>query len=92
MAAYLIDRGADINSVTEKNANALGVAAWNGHKEVVALLLSKGIFGINSPSTDGSTPLHYAAHKGHSGIAEILMQNNAKVRNTKIQKLTKTKG
>jgi ankyrin repeat protein len=57
----------------------LHCAAWKGHKEVAALLLSHGadVNAQNANTHWGGTPLHAAAHANQRAIAELLLQHGA---------------
>ena len=64
----------------------LHLAAANGHKQVVELLLASGCNADAKEST-GRTPLHSAAFRGQQDVAEVLIANgsnvNAKTNNGK---------
>jgi hypothetical protein len=52
-------------------------AAFNGHKEVLKLLLQSGTNNVDQPENDGKTALMYAAENGHQDIYELLLQSGA---------------
>ncbi|RVE71314.1 hypothetical protein OJAV_G00050520 [Oryzias javanicus] len=58
--------------------SALCVAACNGHKECVKLLLSSG-FSADISHENGFTPLHFAAANGHTCCVEELLAAGAAV-------------
>jgi len=64
-------------SIRLQATKALILAAENGEKKVVELLLK---FGVD-PNALGynCTPLHFAAQNGHTEIVEMLLVNGAKV-------------
>ena len=47
--------------------NALHLASQNGHKDIVELLIEKGI-DINQKCKNGFNALHLASIKGHKDI------------------------
>ena len=54
-------------------------ATFNGHKDVVELLLAHGA-EINAANNKyGATPLHLAAQEGYKGVAELLLARGAEV-------------
>ena len=59
----------------------LHCAAWNGHVEIAAFLISKGaeVDAENENDHWGTTPLHAAAHAGHRPVVELLLAHGAKV-------------
>ena len=71
-----LDAGADVNSKGGyENGTALHFAAGKGHKEIVELLIAKGV-DVNAKNNRGGTPLHLANNKE---IAELLIANGADV-------------
>lgn len=64
--------------------NALMIAAFNGNKSAVEMLLKKGA-AVNRP---GWTPLHYAAASGDQSIAKMLLDRSAEVNALSLNKTT----
>jgi ankyrin repeat protein len=54
------------------------VAAYNGCKDVVELLIANGA-NVHSADDKGHTPLHIASMRGHIGVVESLIANGAKI-------------
>jgi ankyrin repeat protein len=50
------------------------LAAWDGRKDVVELLLANKA-EINAKDKGGNTPLRAAASNGHKDVAELLRQH-----------------
>lgn len=61
---------------------ALHVSAWQGHGEMVALLLTVGQADVNATDNEQRTALHSAAWQGHYHIVEILLEHNAQPNHT----------
>ncbi|KAB8246233.1 hypothetical protein BDV35DRAFT_405211 [Aspergillus flavus] len=57
----------------------LTYAAWNGHLEVVSLLLRKGA-AINTIDEFGATPLLYATYNANKPVVDLLLAQGAKTR------------
>jgi ankyrin repeat protein len=64
------DKGANLKTKNE----FLIIASENGHKEIVAFLLEKGI-DVNQQDKYNETALMYASRNGHKEIVEILLQD-----------------
>jgi ankyrin repeat protein len=54
------------------------LAAWNGHLEIVKLLLEHGA-DVNAKMEGLGTALHLAASNGHLEIVKLLLENGADV-------------
>jgi len=83
-ALLLMENGAEINNVRDKDGRTpLHLAALNGNKEVVLILIENGAF-VNDKNSYNITPLHFAAAVNKE-ITEILIENGAdvNVRNNK---------
>ncbi|KAG8670965.1 hypothetical protein FPOAC2_04221 [Fusarium poae] len=76
IVALLIKAGALVDAVTDKQISALHYAATDGHTKVIEELLNpRGTKGANpdlARLSDGSTPLHLAAEKGHNDAVRAL--------------------
>lgn len=55
----------------------LHVSAWQGHVEMVALLLTEGSASVNACDNENRTPLHSAAWQGHAAIVRLLLEHGA---------------
>lgn len=51
-------------------------AAWNGRRDIVKYLLSKGA-AVNGRDSDGQSALHEAAVRGFDDVVEVLLQAGA---------------
>jgi ankyrin repeat protein/predicted nucleotidyltransferase len=71
-------RNVDINQADKNGSTALLVATYNGHKEIVELLLEKGA-DIEAKSNKGNTALLFAAFNGHKEIVELLLEKGADI-------------
>jgi ankyrin repeat protein len=56
----------------------LHMPAYEGHSEVVKVLLACGA-EVNAKDDHGLSPLHWAAEGGHTEVAELLLTNRADV-------------
>lgn len=53
------------------------MSAWQGHVEMVALLLTEGSASVNACDNENRTPLHSAAWQGHAAIVRLLLEHGA---------------
>ncbi|KAK8648044.1 hypothetical protein V6N13_128806 [Hibiscus sabdariffa] len=53
---------------------ALHAAAMSGNAEATRIILRQGWNLTKERDEDGHTPLHYAAHLGHSSVVELLLK------------------
>lgn len=77
----LLAAGANVNAVKDKDAvkiTPLMIAAYNGHDEVVRLLLRHGADAMRADS-NGFTALGYAAQEGHAAIIKTLLRAGVKI-------------
>ncbi|KAJ5691375.1 hypothetical protein N7488_012110 [Penicillium malachiteum] len=73
----LLDTAIDINAIYGPWGTALQAACFEGHMDVVQLLLTRG----SDVKTDGSqgTALEIAFGSGHKGLLQLLLDNGADV-------------
>lgn len=81
-----LDAGSPVNAANPANGRtALHAAASNGHKKLVAFLLSRGA-DANAQDNEGNTPLHLAAMMGHEDSTAALVASTDKSRRNKLGK------
>lgn len=81
----LLRNNVDVNSrdysgdyVSHYGRTPLHVAAKEGYKDLVVILLNKEADVMSRDVTE-STPLHEAAKGGHKNVADLLLDNGAEV-------------
>ncbi|KAK2604011.1 hypothetical protein QQS21_003847 [Conoideocrella luteorostrata] len=77
-ARILIDKGADVNAQGGYYGNALQVASYKGHQEIVQLLLEKGA-DVNAQGGYHGNALLAALYEGYQEIALLLLEKGADV-------------
>lgn len=65
-------------SLVENTTNPICRAAYLGYQKIAALLLKYGA-DINLRSSDGRTPLHWAAFRNNIPMLQFLIDNGADI-------------
>lgn len=73
---FLVEQGADIDSVSFEHGPALSIACKQGNKKLVEYLL-KMCATVDVPDHKGKTALMFACQKNMREIAQILLKKNA---------------
>ncbi|ARU60567.1 hypothetical protein CBW65_05355 [Tumebacillus avium] len=78
VAAYLLEKGAEVNSVSKNNFQVMPLhsAVANRHLAIAELLLQNGA-NANAHQQDGFTPLHEAAQNGDEAMISLLLAHGA---------------
>ena len=74
VATLIEEGGSDINGEGYLGCTPLSWAAYNGHEEVVKILLGREEVNPDKPDNSGKTPLSYAAQSGHERVVKILLE------------------
>ncbi|KAF0720286.1 Aste57867_430 [Aphanomyces stellatus] len=74
---YLLEKNAQVNTVSHSGWGPLHSACWGGHIDVVRLLVEHT--DVDAQTKDGATPLYVAAGNGQLAIANFLLVKNANV-------------
>jgi len=78
VAAYLIEKGAEVGATNASGDTPLHIAIFNGKYEVVVLLIDKGA-DLKKANAIGRTPLHHAARYGRKASVELLLSKGVPV-------------
>ncbi|WP_240991892.1 ankyrin repeat domain-containing protein, partial [Wolbachia endosymbiont of Glossina morsitans morsitans] len=76
---YLIENGADYDSLSENDMTLLHIAASCGQLEVVKYLVADRGANIEAKDSDGMTPLHTAASRGSIELAKYFVTKRSNV-------------
>lgn len=82
-----INKCVDLNVKDVEGDTALHAACFNGHFEVVKLLIQIGM-NVNVGNCKGQTPLLMACANGFFNIAKLLINNNANINQSDNEKFT----
>ena len=77
MVAFLLRKGAQVNSSFKEGWTALHLAAQTGDTDITRLLLDAGA-SIDAPNMIGLTPLHSAAFSGQLEVTNYLITRGAR--------------
>ena len=73
-----MEAGANVDEKDGDGSTMLKLAAWNGHSQMVQMLIRHGA-RVDVLDNNGSSPLLWAAYCGHAKVMEILIDNGANV-------------
>ncbi|CAL1296328.1 unnamed protein product [Larinioides sclopetarius] len=73
---YLIQTGANVNTISDRFSTPLHLAVRRGNLKIVEYLILNGA-KINARRIDGTTPLHYAVLYGHMPVTKLLLEKGA---------------
>lgn len=74
----LIKAGSRLRATDDDGANALHLAAFNGHRDTAQVLVELGT-SIESKTMRGETPLLLAASQGRAEVTQVLLDAGARV-------------
>ena len=74
---FLLDNGAEPNTVSKDGLTALHGAAFEGHEDVAKILIEGGAEANTASPKYGWTPLQYASRSGSKSVVKLLLDNGA---------------
>ncbi|XP_061381523.1 ankyrin repeat domain-containing protein 50 isoform X2 [Danaus plexippus] len=77
MARQLLACGASVHSSDTEGRTPLHVSAWQGHTEMVNLLIKVGGASVDGRDRCSRTALHAAAWRGRAGVLRTLLEHGA---------------
>ena len=72
----LLNHNANVNAIDNDRRTALQSASWQGHNNIVRLLLERGAH-VDHTCNQGATALCIAAQEGHQDVVKILLKFHA---------------
>ncbi len=66
--------GLQVDSSSNEGFTPLHIAAQQGNKEVVALLVEKAVANVNAANKAGATPLYWACYFGRQEVIKYLLE------------------
>lgn len=76
LAQFLVEKGADVNTLRENETPALFKACEGGHEKLAQLLLDSGA-KTDATDRDERTALYKPAMRGHLNICKLLLERKA---------------
>jgi len=79
-ARLLLERGANVHALAVRGWTTIHSALERGSTELLALLIGEaGAASVNTPATEGDTPLHLAAACGNFEAVRYLLEQGAEI-------------
>ena len=75
MAAFLLDRGADVNAACHGTTPRRCTRPWSKNDLLVAQLLLERGAAVNAKTKSGWTPCHFAASDGNVELMRLLVEH-----------------
>ncbi len=76
---FLLEKGADFSLANKEGFTPLHFVAFNGEKELVELLITKGAAVNSNQNAIKAPPLDFAVSGGHKAIVELLLAKGAQL-------------